>query len=558
MKTIRLILALAFVTVTAYCFLNLGLLGKAEPVKKGELSSGWTVEFKGEVLKDIDLKEYKAMKTKKGDIMILTNVLPDFGIPYASMVIDNYLSEVDVYVDGELIYVSGKEQYENDKLIGYGVHIVDIPVGYEGKEIKIVHKAGANNSIGALTAPLFLKKGDVTRELLRDSFAAAAIAISDMLIGISMIGIAVVHIPGNKSFLQMLYIGFFSFFIGLWAFCDHDIILLLNNNYQMKTVSEYVALYLAPIFVFSYYWSKIKHEASQLVKSIFRMMFIAYAGLTMVTLLLHVFNIVHLTSMLQVQHTLMLMIIAFILTNFFISLKRKENNIASFYIGVVVLSVFGISDIIYFNLLAYSKNLNGSFDGISFLGTGILVISMVMDFSDEMSSKVRMASEVELYEQMANSDYLTGLANRRQCELVFDEIDQEDSDYAVIAFDLNNLKQVNDSHGHAAGDKLLKDFANVLKGVFESVGTVGRTGGDEFIVIIRHADILNLEQLLAKLDDKIEEANKRKREYKISAARGVCTRLDNRKNVRSAYRMADQRMYENKIRMKAEVKGTQS
>ncbi len=544
--------------ISAYAFFSIGMLGKHEPIKQYVLSENWTIEDKGVRLNDVDLFDYKAMNVLKGEVITLTNTLPDCGIPGAVMITDNRLAALEVYLDGELIYASGTEAFEKGRLVGYGRHIIKLPVGYEGKEIKIVHKAGENNGIGTIMAPTIMPAAEATFYLLRKSFIPGAVSITGMIIGLSMIGVAVVYISENKFIKQMLYIGFFSFFIGIWSSCDHDVILLINGNYQVKTISEYVALYIAPIFVFAYYWSKIKEKATYGEKVAYRSILIGYCGLTTVTLILQTFNLYHLTSMVRVQHAGILIMIAYILVGFVRSLINRERDMLTFYIGVVALGLCGFLDIVRFNMLTYSSNINGSFDGITYVGGAILIITMVMDFADEMSNKVRQSSEIELYEQMANSDFLTGLANRRQCELVFDEIDQEDSDYAVIAFDLNNLKTVNDKYGHTVGDKLLKDFADVLKSIFDSVATIGRTGGDEFLVIIRHSDILNLDQMLARLDEKIESVNRKKREYKISAARGVCTKKDNKKNVRLAYRTADQRMYENKIQMKADMKGKQS
>jgi len=54
----------------------------------------------------------------------------------------------------------------------------------------------------------------------------------------------------------------------------------------------------------------------------------------------------------------------------------------------------------------------------------------------------------------------------------------------VMMFDLNGFKQVNDTHGHLAGDEVLKQFATELRGAFRPLDDVGRWGGDEFIVVL--------------------------------------------------------------------------
>ncbi len=559
MKTIRLLIAMAFIMVSVYGFLSLGIKGIGRGTKIVTMDEGWNVSFNGgEITENVTLSDYKIRHVEKDDYVELTRNLPECGIVPAVGVFENHLAEIDIYVDGKIIYVSGQEKYESNRMVGYGRHLVQLPLDYEGKELKIVLKSGENNSFSTLLAPEIISASEANGYFLRKGFLPGAIAVADMIVGLCMSGIAIVFFISDKRFKQVLYIGLFSFFIGLWAFCDHDIVLLINPDYQSKTVSEYISLYLAPIFLFAYYGDKVKHNSTGLWMTIYRFLLGGDICLVTISVMLHITNVVHLTGMLQLHHIYILILIGYMAASFVRGIVKKQQKDTPFFLGILLLSVCGVTDIIYYNLLAFSKDIVGNFDGISYMGSAILVISMFIDFAEDTLAQAHQASEMEVYEKLANSDFLTGLSNRRQCELVFDEIDQEDTDYAIIAFDLNNLKTVNDKHGHAAGDRMLKDFADVLKSVFGSVGTVGRTGGDEFLVIIRHSDILNLDQMLLRLDEKIEESNKRRRDYKLSAARGVCTRADNKKNVRSAYRVADQRMYENKIQMKAEAKGKQS
>jgi diguanylate cyclase (GGDEF)-like protein len=75
---------------------------------------------------------------------------------------------------------------------------------------------------------------------------------------------------------------------------------------------------------------------------------------------------------------------------------------------------------------------------------------------------------------------------------------------SLIYFDMNRLKQVNDTHGHAAGDAVLSHFADVLLSQVRDSDSVGRLGGDEFGVLLSHA---NQEQALKKADILAEALN---------------------------------------------------
>lgn len=98
-------------------------------------------------------------------------------------------------------------------------------------------------------------------------------------------------------------------------------------------------------------------------------------------------------------------------------------------------------------------------------------------------------------EHLAYHDPLTDLPNR---ELFADRVSQalartarSESEVSVIFFDLDNFKDINDTRGHAAGDKLLKQVANRIRGILRPADTLARLGGDEFALCIEgpHADL---------------------------------------------------------------------
>lgn len=109
-------------------------------------------------------------------------------------------------------------------------------------------------------------------------------------------------------------------------------------------------------------------------------------------------------------------------------------------------------------------------------GIGSLTLFMSLFFVIRASNIARKASFI---------DELTGLWNRRY---LFGELEKltvkSPKPLAVLNIDLNKFKQINDTLGHAAGDKVLMSVAQLLKQVVGSHGVVSRLGGDEFIVLL--------------------------------------------------------------------------
>ena len=88
----------------------------------------------------------------------------------------------------------------------------------------------------------------------------------------------------------------------------------------------------------------------------------------------------------------------------------------------------------------------------------------------------------------ASTDPLTGLQNRRSLESRIERVIEEGRPYAVLFTDLDHFKDVNDTFGHAAGDRALRVFTHVLEDSVRAMDVAGRWGGEEFVVVMPGAD----------------------------------------------------------------------
>ena len=109
---------------------------------------------------------------------------------------------------------------------------------------------------------------------------------------------------------------------------------------------------------------------------------------------------------------------------------------------------------------------------------------------------LKMARKNQLLEQKAYIDIHTGLPNKGSCEELLNNREILREPTACVIFDLNNLKTVNDTMGHSAGDQLILSFARLLRRVIPEKHFVGRYGGDEFMAVIYHTDRQEVEGIL--------------------------------------------------------------
>jgi diguanylate cyclase len=127
--------------------------------------------------------------------------------------------------------------------------------------------------------------------------------------------------------------------------------------------------------------------------------------------------------------------------------------------------------------------------GIATLTVAVLMIRFVVAQYDQLITGLSL--EKQNYD-LANTDPLTGIANRRAIMALLDEEHseriQDGAQFGVALLDLDGFKGVNDTLGHHSGDALLQHVANRLVQSALPSDTVGRLGGDEFIILLRNLE----------------------------------------------------------------------
>jgi len=131
------------------------------------------------------------------------------------------------------------------------------------------------------------------------------------------------------------------------------------------------------------------------------------------------------------------------------------------------------------------------------------VISMLERYRDELESRVSNLWLVESLRTAATTDPLTGLANRGWLREALHAETQKairtGQPLCVVILDVDHFKKVNDVHGHAAGDVVLRQVAAALKGSVRPYDLVARYGGEEFVVLIPGLDLADATALCERL-----------------------------------------------------------
>ncbi len=173
------------------------------------------------------------------------------------------------------------------------------------------------------------------------------------------------------------------------------------------------------------------------------------------------------------------------------------------------------------------------------VGVGIRIVEL----HREIQAKNRQLSELAL------TDALTGLPNRRALEewasRELQSSQRHRYPFWVVIADLDHFKRVNDQYGHEAGDSVLCRFAEILRAHTRGADLCARTGGEEFVLAIRHVDKIGVMTVLERLRYRVEAENYQwgDKTVKITASFGVVCARKETKDLRQLLREADEALY---------------
>lgn len=170
-----------------------------------------------------------------------------------------------------------------------------------------------------------------------------------------------------------------------------------------------------------------------------------------------------------------------------------------------------------------------------------VITQYVAVFSDITERKVR---EAEL-SRLANSDTLTGLPNRAVFSADLSRFVEREAKHALLVFDLDNFKKINDSLGHALGDSLLIKLAERLEHMAKQHERLYRLGGDEFAILLENTNdihtITTLAKELLKLINRPFFINQH--ELAVTSSIGIVLYPEDGKDPEALLRNADTAMY---------------
>ncbi|MBW2404703.1 MAG: diguanylate cyclase [Deltaproteobacteria bacterium] len=190
---------------------------------------------------------------------------------------------------------------------------------------------------------------------------------------------------------------------------------------------------------------------------------------------------------------------------------------------------------------------------------GTSVRETLQALANQLAVAMANARSVRLLEELATTDGLTGCLNKRA---LLDHMEQKlmaaqrfGRKLSLIVTDLDHFKAVNDTYGHAAGDRVLKELGEVLRRVKRETDIVARFGGEEFCVLCEETDLRGAQLLAERVREELEktEVLTELGPLKVTASLGVATFPDHASTAADLFVQGDKALYEAKHRGRNQV-----
>ncbi len=462
---------------------------------------------------------------------------------------------INVYIEDEPVHITAENGRVNN-LPGFENYIfADIPMSSNGKQLRLeIFKT--EYAIGLRVNRILLGSGiTILKELMVESIFPLILGELFFILGVGLVLLGIFTHKKLRNYMSSIYFGFFLVFMAnslmldtAWAYAIIKNPVFIENASRINLaacIPAFIAFVDSFYAVEHYYPLKIAGIASSVFVVI--IFVLGVTGIAVGASLGLIIHIIMTAAGILVAVEMLVFMVKLHWTN----LPRKKLD----YIAALTFILFGLIDIgMYYGWSFGSSEMIFTSLGLLFIAT-----TTVIALFDEILEMIKLGIQAGRIGKIAFTDANTGIGNSAAFKAKFDDLEARKENFrfiGIIQFDVNNLKVINDSKGHEAGDLLIKTAANIINQSFGIAGTCYRTGGDEFVALLTgdHAPIV-CEEAIYKFNKLIDKFNDNPdRPFDLRIAHGVAYyeggKTENM-TLREVHKMADDRMYSNKKMLKA-------
>lgn len=499
------------------------------------LNEGWSVvDSSGKVIQPVTLP--CKLDVDNGDPVYISRVLPDEIPDPVVLCFRSSQQMVRVFLDEEEVYSFGYDVTPIfGKSPGSAWNMVRLPEHDADSRITVELVTPYPTYYGIINDIRAGSKASLLFYLL-DTYLLSFILTGIIFIaGIIMVLVHMLLIRRNSSSAEMLYLGIFSVTISIWLLGESRLVQFFVGNTYLTLCVAFVAMLVAPIPLFKFI-ACIKDFRYKRVLEV--MNIFLYAQLCIV-MLLQMSNSVDFIEIMPFMHAMLIACSSTALVLMIIDWLINHNiHAKSLMFSLLLMCVFFVLEV----CLLYSETITNTGD---LMRAGVLVFITL-----QARIAFKKAVQIMRLSRMASLDALTGCQNRTAYIQRLMELDGKPG-VGVVMADLNDLKLINDSYGHDAGDDALIRQARCFNGALSPYGDCYRIGGDEFIFLGVNMSPEKLRSVTGEIDA-LQVEERKSADYPFSVAYGYAIYSEKRdQTLTDTVRRADRVMYRNKRMLKS-------
>ncbi|MCR5288564.1 MAG: GGDEF domain-containing protein [Treponema sp.] len=450
---------------------------------------------------------------------------------------------IEITINGTTIY-----RYTMPKLIPWLksfralYHIVRIPVIRNG-ELQIKESPLLSQDSVTFYTVITSNKTNIIYTIVRERSAKLILGFILLISGLFLFCISTLFISYVEKNTELSYLSFITILVGLWQLEESRILQLFIGNSAIHWILEYPIQQIILLTSFLF----IQNLMNKKRHIILSLLFWADITTCIIQTALQLTGTLQLTSTIFITHLLLLctLIAVFIII---IKTTNFKNNV----FGILFIIGMGASIFLFMAIIVgHLRHKN----------TDLLMTTCLIPMFSSLSiiiyqktiQKFDAIKEAQLYQHLALIDFATGVNSKTAWFSLIEQftpIPNNKETACLILFDMNNLKDLNDTYGHLTGDKVISTFSSCLKTAFMDYGNIYRIGGDEFICLCRNTKEDKVKKMLARFDSLVKNQRETSLRFTVAYGYSLFTPRTTEDFI-NAQEDADKHMYDHKRAMKS-------
>ncbi len=387
----------AFLSLTVTFILIDKILSKdyASISQSVSLDESWDITVGGATYQNVSLPDFTFGTLSKGDKITMQCTLPPH-LDFVEGALRLHIKQtaVKIFINEEQIYEYGHDRMAQNKTVGSGYLLINLPSKYEGQPISLELTVSENKAFSQMSSLRIYEWENIYRALLTENRIPLFVGCFLTVFGLVTCIITAFALIFSMRYLKILCLSVFSICMGLWTLCYYNVILIFSIPLYSICLLEYLTLYLAPFPLILYLREDVMALKQKSMHAIYRILFIVQLAAASCMLGLHMVDLVHCASTLKYMQILIVCNLIFAIIVEIINLKASHNlTHRLFLIGMLILAGCVAYDLLYYNIDRYFGKSILPVKGISSLGLVAFIFILFVTFYISITQHIMQEAE---------------------------------------------------------------------------------------------------------------------------------------------------------------------